>query len=177
MSDEYPSELKFCYWGNPMLRKKTNEVEEPESPETLEFVEKMREKMREHDGLGLAATQVNCDRRICLVAFPKEDDYSEVKALVNPVIIEKSDETELYEEGCLSFPGLYIKIERPVRLKVRAHIIGEGEVEISAEGLLAEVLSHEIDHLDGIVFIDHLPQIRRTLIAKELKRIAREYND
>ncbi len=177
MPDEFPAELKFCYWGNPILRKMAIAVENPESEETNDFIQRMREKLKEHDGLGLAANQVGCDRRVCLVAFPKEDDYSEIKALINPEIIESSDEKAIYEEGCLSFPALWLKIERPYKVKVRAFIHGEGEAEFEAEGTLAEVLSHEIDHLNGVVFIDHLPQIRRVLLSKELKRIAMEHND
>ncbi|MCK5833476.1 peptide deformylase [bacterium] len=176
MPDEYPNKLTFCYWGNPILRKRTIEVENPESEETSRFIEKMLEKLNEHQGLGLSANQVNSDRRICLVAFPKEDEYSEVKALINPEILETSKDTVLYEEGCLSFPELYIKIERPFKVKVRTHIYGEGEIEFEGEGMLAEILSHEIDHLNGVVFIDHLPQIKKALLSKELKRIAREYN-
>jgi len=176
MSDYYPEELAFCYWGNPILRKKTIIVENPESPETSEFIAKMREKLAEHEGLGLAANQVNSDRRICLVAFPREDDYSVVRALINPEIIEIGEETEIAEEGCLSFPGIYRDIERPLTIKVQGYIPGEGETEFEAKGLLARIISHEVDHLNGVVFIDHLSQTTRSLLRKELRRIAEQYN-
>lgn len=176
MADIYPEILEFCYWGNPILRKKGIQVEDPESVETANYIEKMRDKLEEHDGLGLAAQQVNCDRRICLVSFPKEDDFSDIRALINPEIIESSEETETAEEGCLSFPKIYQEITRPYRIKVRAYFHGEGEKVIKAEGLLARILQHEIDHLNGVVFIDHLSYSARSMLKKDLKRIAEEYN-
>ena len=177
MADEYPEELTFCYYGNPILRKKTIEVEDPESDETVRFVERMMERLQEKSGLGLAANQVNCDRRICLVTFPKKDDYSDVKALINPHIIEQSGDIVVHEEGCLSFPDMYLQIPRREKARVRAYIHGEGEVEFEADGLLAEIVLHETDHLDGVLFIDHLSQVRRAMLRKELRRISREYND
>jgi len=177
MPDRFPKELKFCYWGNPIIRKKTIEIENPESEETGRFVEKMMGKLKEHDGLGLAANQVNCDRRICLVTFLKKDDYSHVEALINPHIIEQSGEIVINEEGCLSFPKLYLQIPRREHIKVRAYIHGKGNVEFEADGLMATIILHETDHLDGVVFIDHLSQLRRTMIRKELRRIAKEYNE
>ncbi len=176
MPDIYPEILEFCYWGNPILRRKGVEVENPESAETAEYIEKMREKLKEHDGLGLAAQQVDCDRKICLVSFPKENDYSDVRALVNPEIIEQSEETRTAEEGCLSFPKLYIDVERPYRVKVKAYFPGEGVRTFEAEGLLARILQHEIDHLNGVVFIDHLSFSARSLLKKDLKLISKEYN-
>ncbi len=176
MADEYPEELEFCYYGNPILRKKTIEVEEPASDETKRFVERMLEKLHEHEGLGLAANQVNCDRRICFVTFPKKDDYSDVKALINPHVIERSGEIVVHEEGCLSFPQMYLQIPRREKARVRAYILGEGEVEFETDGLLTEIVLHETDHLDGVLFIDHLSQVRRAMLRKELRRIAREYN-
>jgi peptide deformylase len=175
MQDEYPEILHFCYWGNPILRRVGITVEDPESTVTAEFIEKMREKLEEHDGLGLAAHQVGCDRKICLVCFPKKDDYSDVRALVNPEIIERSEETEIAEEGCLSFPKLYVDVERAAKIKVRAYFPGDGEKIFEAEGLLARILQHEIDHLNGVVFIDHLTFSARSLLKKDLSRIAKSY--
>ncbi len=176
MSDKFPEKLKFCYWGNPILREKAVKVENPESPETQEFIEKMRLILEEHDGLGLAANQVNCNRRVCLAAFPKEGEYPEMKVLINPVILEKSKKTVRREEGCLSFPGIYKDIDRPGKIKVKAYITGEGERIFEAEELLARIICHEVDHLNGVVFIDHLSYLSRSLLKKELKRIAEKKN-
>ncbi len=176
MPDEYPKELSFCYWGNPILRERTVEIEDPESKELREFIRKMRAKLEEHNGLGLAANQVNCNRRICLVTFLKNNEFSDTRVLINPEIIEKSEESEVSEEGCLSFPELYKNISRPKKIKVKAYIPGEGETVFEVEDITARVICHEVDHLNGIVFIDHLSQTQRSLIKKELKRIAKEYN-
>ncbi len=175
MADLFPEKLEFCYWGNPILRKKAIDVEDPESAETTEFIQEMREKLEEHDGLGLAAQQVGCDRKICLVCFPKKDDYSDVRALVNPEILEMSEETDIAEEGCLSFPKLYADVARSSKIRVRATIPGQGEIEFEAEGLLARILQHEIDHLNGVVFIDRISYTARSLMKKDLARIAKNF--
>ena len=176
MTDSFPEKLEFCYWGNPILRKTAIPVQEPESDETTDFIAKMREKLFEHDGLGLAANQVGCDRKICLVAFPKENDFSDIRALINPEIIEKSEKTHIAEEGCLSFPKIYRDIERPVSIKVSAFIQGKGEVVFEANDLLARIICHEVDHLNGVVFIDHLSQMKRSLLKKQLRQIAEKYS-
>lgn len=175
MADVYPEKLAFTYWDNPILRKKTIDIEEKESQNTREFIEAMLEKLVEHDGLGLAANQVGSDRRICLVAFPRKGDFSEVKALINPRILGESEEVIENDEGCLSFPGLYLKINRPERIEVQAYIPGEGDVRFEAEGILARIICHEVDHLDGIVFIDRISKIRRSLIKRQLREIIENY--
>ncbi|RKZ29879.1 peptide deformylase [bacterium] len=175
MPDEYPEKLEFCYWGNPILRKKAVTVENPDSEDTAEFIRKMRKKLDEHDGLGLAANQVGCDRRVCLIAFPEKGGFSEIQPLINPKIIESGDEIERKEEGCLSFPGLYCEIDRPKSIKVTAYFPGEGEKTFEAFDILARIICHEVDHLNGILFIDHLSQMRRSLIKKELRQIADKY--
>jgi peptide deformylase len=174
MADLFPKELSFCYWGNPLLRKRCIPVENPGLPELIAFIKEMKSLLIAKNGLGLAANQVGCDRRVCLISFPKEDDYSEIKALVNPVIFEASKESIIAEEGCLSFPKLYEDVSRPKLIKVKAFIPGEGEVCFEASGILAREICHELDHLDGVVFIDRLSQLKRTLLKKELDRIMRE---
>jgi len=177
MKDYYPEEITFCYWGNPILRKESSKIEDPESEELEEFIEKMKIALKEHNGLGLAGNQVNLDKRLALVTFPKEGEFSEIKALINPEILELSEETEIEEEGCLSFPKLYLKVQRPYRIKAKAYIHGEGETIIEAEGLLAREICHEVDHLDGIVFIDRISQMKRSLIKKDLREIAKKYSN
>ena len=176
MADDYPDKLDFCYWGNSILRHKADRVLQPDSEETADFIERMKERLTDHDGLGLAANQVSSEKNLCLVMLPGEDGFSEPVALVNPEILEKSEETELREEGCLSFPEIYVPIERPKRIKVRAHIPGEGEKEIEAEGIGARVICHEVDHLNGIVIIDHISYSKRSMLKKKLREIASKHN-
>lgn len=176
MIDIYPDELKFCYWGNPILRKKAIDIVDPNSAELASFIEKFLMKLEEHNGAGLSANQVGCDRNLCLVCFPRKDDYSEPKVLINPRIVQKSKELVVNEEGCLSFPKLYLDISRPEWIDVEAYIYGEGNVAFRAEKTLARIICHEVDHLNGVLFIDHISQLKRTLIKKELKKISQEFN-
>jgi peptide deformylase len=176
MADVFPKKPFFCFWGNPILRKRCSPVEDTELPELLSFIEEMKKILREKNGLGLAANQVGCDKRVCLISFPKEDDYNEVKALVNPVIVESSKEQVISEEGCLSFPKLYEDVSRPKLVKVKAYIPGEGERILDVEDVVAREVCHELDHLDGVVFIDRLSHLRRALIKKELDKISRDNN-
>ena len=137
--------------GDEVLRKKAKEVEKVDD-KIRELLDDMVETMHKFNGVGLAAPQVGILKRIIVIDL--YDDKGPIK-LVNPVIIKEKGEQEV-EEGCLSFPNQYAKIIRPMEVKVKALNENGEEIKISAKGLLAQALAHEIDHLDGILFIDKI---------------------
>lgn len=159
-------------YGDPILRKKTEKVTVFDSALKQVF-EDMLETMYASNGLGLAANQVGISKSM-LVLDASREDKTILYMLANPEIIEHSKEKTEFEEGCLSFPGINDKISRPSRVKVKAQEPDGREIIIDAEGLLAIVLQHEIDHLNGVIFIDRMTPIRKMLHAKELKELKNE---
>lgn len=143
--------LKIIKYPNDFLRQKTRDVkiEELKDPKIQRLISNMVKTMEDEKGVGLAAPQVGSNLRICIV---KNGD--EFYALINPKVKSFSRKKEIFEEGCLSFPGKYFSVERPNKVKVQAQDIKGIKVKIKAGGLLARVLQHEIDHLDGILVID-----------------------
>ena len=143
---------------NPVLRRKAKRVRKI-TKETQKLIDDMVETMRAAPGVGLAAPQVGVSERIIVVETPHEEDEpgsGRLHILINPRIIGTSDEVEEGEEGCLSIPGWVGLVERHTEVRVRALNRGGKEVTLNARGFLARVLQHEIDHLDGILFLDRL---------------------
>ena len=126
--------------------------------------------MREEKGIGLAATQVN--RHVRLVVMDVSEEQNEPRVFINPEIVDKEGST-ISEEGCLSVPGNYAKVDRAEKVTVKA-LDGEGEpYELEADGLLAICIQHELDHLDGKLFVDYLSPLKRQRIRKKLEKEAR----
>ena len=130
----------------------------------------MAETMYEAPGIGLAATQVDVHKRIVVIDVSEEKN--QLRVFVNPVL-ERSEGCQLGEEGCLSVPGIYDKVERAERVRVRYLDLDGREQVLDAEGLLAVCLQHEIDHLNGHVFVDHLSQLKQSRIKNKLAKQAR----
>lgn len=140
--------MEIIKYPNKILDKKTKKVKKPLDEEIQKLIKEMKEAMEKADGAGLAAPQVGESLRICAIQYG-----GEVFAMINPKITSYSREKEIGEEGCLSFPGQFFPIKRSAKIKVR-YIDEEGkEMKKKVEGLLARIMQHEIDHLDGIVFI------------------------
>lgn len=134
------------------------------------LMDDMLETMYEADGIGLAAIQVNVPKRVIVMDLAKEGEDKAPKYFVNPEILDPSEETSLYQEGCLSVPEFYEDVERPARCRVR-FLDYRGEVQIlDAEGILATCIQHEMDHLNGVLFIDHLSRLKRDRIIRKLKK-------
>lgn len=146
------SKLSIRIFGDPVLRETADPVTEFDE-RLRQLADDMLETMRAAGGLGLAANQVGVLKRLFTWEVPHEERHG---ALVNPQVAETSEDTEEGEEGCLSFPGLFYPTERPLRVRLHAHDVHGDEVTVDGEGLLARILLHEIDHLNGILFIDHL---------------------
>ena len=140
---------------------------------TRRLVRDMFDTMYDAEGIGLAAPQVGVSERVLIVDVPGENDARHVHALVNPVIVESGGETDKASEGCLSLPGLEETVTRPVRVTVEG-LTPDGEpARVEAEGLLARALQHEVDHLDGILFIDRLSPLKRSMLMRKWRKRAR----
>ncbi len=161
------SVLNIELLGSEVLRKPAEEVKEIDEELRL-LIADMFETMYDAEGIGLAAPQVGLSRRVMVVDVREEG--SEPLALVNPRIVEASPETDKGEEGCLSIPGISAVVERPARVVVEALDPEGRSLRIEGEGLLARCLQHEIDHLDGILFIDRLSPLKRNMLVRKWKR-------
>jgi peptide deformylase len=141
------------------------------------LIDDMIETMHEAPGVGLAAIQVGEPIRVLVVDVAKKDEEPQPQAFVNPEIVWLSEERATYEEGCLSIPEYYAEVERPASVRARA-LDRDGKLrEILAEGLLATVLQHEIDHLDGVLFIDHISKLKRDRVIKKFQKAAKRAGD
>jgi peptide deformylase len=161
--------LPILRYPDPRLHTRAVPVERVDD-DIRKFVADMAETMYEAPGIGLAATQVNVHRRV--VVIDVTEDKSGLMALINPEILERSGE-QVCEEGCLSVPGIYEKVTRAERVKVRALDENGQSREIEADGLLAVCIQHEIDHLDGKVFVEYLSSLKLSRIKGKLAKKAR----
>jgi len=160
--------FKLVYYGNEILKDVAEEVKNIDH-KIIDLIDIMFNIMYKEKGIGLAAPQINIQSRIIILDITMSDGPS--MALVNPVIIGISDNKESYDEGCLSLPGISADILRPFQVSVKGYTPKGKEVQIDADGLLARVFQHEIDHLNGILFIDHLENYQRKELTSDLKKI------
>jgi len=142
--------LEIRRFGDPILRERARRVREVDEY-IRGLIEDMKETLSEAGGVGLAAPQVGVPLRVIIVALPEEEPF----ALINPEVLRRSGE-RVVKEGCLSFPGYWGEVKRSIEVRVKGRDEKGREVRIKARELLAQVLEHEIDHLDGILFIDRL---------------------
>jgi len=157
--------LEIKKYPDPILKKKCQEVEEV-TPEIKKLIEDMIETMEKNDGVGLAAPQVGILKRVIIVETEKGP-----QGFINPKIIKKTKETEMDSEGCLSVPGIFLKIKRWKGVEIEA-LNKEGEkVQFKTTGLIARIFQDEIDHLNGILIIDRVNPIERLRLRKKLKQI------
>ena len=163
--------LEILEFPDPRLRTVAGPVEEVDDA-VRSLIDDMFETMYEANGIGLAATQVNVHKRVLVLDVSPE--RNEPHVFINPEVEPLTEECEGYEEGCLSVPGFQEEVQRPNRVRVRA-LDREGEpFEMEAEGLLAVCLQHEIDHLDGRLFVDHISRLKRTRIRRKLEKLQRQ---
>ncbi|MGB5475021.1 MAG: peptide deformylase [Gammaproteobacteria bacterium] len=162
--------LNILHFPDPRLRTVARPVEQVDDA-VRQLLDDMLETMYAAPGIGLAATQVNVDKRIVVIDISEE--RNQPLYLINPEILEL-DGVEEMEEGCLSVPGVYELVQRADRVKIRALGRDGGGFEMGAEGLLAVCIQHEIDHLDGKLFVDYLSQLKRTRIRKKLEKEQRQ---
>lgn len=157
---------------DPRLKQKSAPVERVDD-ELRKLMDDMLETMYEAPGIGLAAIQIGVPRRVIVMDLSREGEPKAPQYFVNPEILWTSAETTLCEEGCLSVPDLYEEVERPTKVKVR-YLDYQGEIRtVDADGLLAVCIQHEMDHLEGILFIDHLSKLKRSMMLKKLEKAKR----
>ena len=133
----------------------------------------MFETMYEAPGIGLAAIQVGVPVRVVTMDLSKKEDHSEPAVFINPEIVSSSEEKSVYEEGCLSIPDIHEDVERPARVKIRYLDLDGKPREAEAEGLFATCIQHEVDHLNGVLFIDHISKLKRDRIVKKFTKVAK----
>ncbi len=160
--------------GEEVLRKPGVEVETFDD-ELRGLVADMLETMYYAEGIGLAAPQIGVSQRVCVLDLREKDDREAGRwVFVNPVVVESSDEEDKNTEGCLSIPEMEEVVTRPARVTVRGFDAEGQAIEVEADGLLARALQHEIDHLDGILFIDRLTTFKRRALLKKWKKSQKE---
>jgi peptide deformylase len=157
---------------DPILRQASKPIETVDG-EVKKLAADMLETMYDAPGIGLAAIQIGVPRRMLVLDVSKEGDDKTPLVFINPEIVSSSDERSVYEEGCLSIPDYYAEVERPAKIKVR-HLDAEGREQVTeADGLLATCLQHEIDHLNGILFIDHISKLKREMVIRKFTKAAK----
>jgi peptide deformylase len=141
--------------------------------EIATLVDDMFETMYDAPGIGLAAIQVGVPKRVVTLDLSKKEGPPEPRVLINPEILSRSEEKAIYEEGCLSIPEFYEDVERPAQVRVKYLDRDGKEQELDASGLLATCLQHEIDHLNGVLFIDHISRLKRSMVLKKFSKAAK----
>ncbi len=175
---------KIIKFANPVLRRKGALVTEFKD-ELKELAADMVETMHDAEGIGLAAQQIGKAIRLCVIDIPeradKDDegvslhpDVTMPLVLVNPEVMAHSEEREPYEEGCLSFPEITGNVVRPVEVTVRFQDVSGAEQEVGARGMLARCMQHEIDHLNGVLYIDRMSNVKRVTLSGKLKRLKKQ---
>ena len=158
-------------YGDPLLRQPAQPVETFDEP-LREMVADMFETMQAYRGVGLAANQIGVAQRVLVVEIPQEEAEPLRLALVNPILSEASG-SETSEEGCLSIPGIYEDVRRAAQIRVRAQNPSGEPLDFMAEGYLSRVVQHEVDHLQGVLFVDRLSPLRRQFLRRPLEALAR----
>jgi len=138
------------------------------------LMDDMLETMYDAPGIGLAAIQVGVPKRVIVMDLSRGEDAKEPRYFINPEIVWASEETQGYEEGCLSVPEIYDEVERPAKVRIRYLGYDGQQVEEDAEGLYAVCIQHEMDHLEGVLFLDHLSRLKRDRAVAKVRKAARD---
>ncbi|MBV8443483.1 MAG: peptide deformylase [Hyphomicrobiales bacterium] len=161
---------------DPKLRLISEKVERVDGA-LKKLMDDMIETMHDAPGVGLAAIQIAEPIRLVVIDVARKEEPPNPQVFINPEVVWSSEERSTYEEGCLSIPEYYAEVERPASIRARYLDRGGETREILAEGLLATVLQHEIDHLDGVLFIDHISKLKRDRVIKKFQKAAKRVGD
>jgi len=172
LDNSYMALLNVLCYPDPRLHQVAKPVAQVDA-RIKKIVADMADTMYEAPGVGLAATQVDIHERIVIIDI--SDEQNDLKVFINPEIIWSSSEKKSWREGCLSVPDFYDEVERPSQVRVKALDVDGKEFELDADGLLAVCLQHELDHLQGKVFVAYLSILKRTRISQKLKKRAKEF--
>ncbi|MDR7033384.1 peptide deformylase [Mesorhizobium sp. BE184] len=158
---------------DPILRLVSKPIERVDAP-LRKLADDMLATMYDAPGIGLAAIQIGEPLRMLVIDLAKEDEEPAPHVVINPEILESGEQRSVYEEGCLSIPDYYAEVERPDSVRVKYLDRDGKEQEMLAEGLMATCLQHEIDHLNGVLFIDHISKLKRDMVVKKFKKLAKD---
>ena len=158
---------------DPVLREISKPVETIDAS-VKRLATDMLETMYKAPGIGLAAIQVGVPLRMVVIDLAKEEEPKAPQIFINPEVIHSAEERSVYEEGCLSIPEYYAEVERPAAVRVKFTDDGGKLREVEAEGLMATCLQHEIDHLNGVLFIDYISKLKRDMVVRRFKKLARD---
>ena len=157
---------------DPLLRQASKPIEQIDT-EIQRLADDVLETMYDAPGIGLAAIQIGVPRRMLVIDVAREGEEKTPLVFINPEIVASSDERSVYEEGCLSIPDYYAEVERPARVTVK-HLDRNGKEQLTeADGLLATCVQHEIDHLNGVLFIDYISRLKRDMVIKKFTKAAK----
>lgn len=157
---------------DPILRQVSSPIETIDS-EVKKLADDMLETMYDAPGIGLAAIQIGVARRMLVLDVSKDGEDKQPLVFINPEIVASTDARSVYEEGCLSIPDYYAEVERPAGITVK-HLDRDGKEQLTeADGLLATCLQHEIDHLNGVLFIDHISKLKREMVIRKFTKAAK----
>lgn len=162
--------LPIRIYPDPVLRKTARPVTKEDEAEVAKLVPSMLATMYDAPGIGLAATQVGNLLRVMVLDVAGKDEPPAPMVLINPELVEASLEIETQQEGCLSIPDQYGDVTRPARVKMRYQDMQGKKQEIVGEGLMAACLQHELDHLNGVLFVDHLSALKRNMLLRKLAK-------
>lgn len=163
----------LVYLPAPILKAPSKSLERVDA-KVRALADDMLETMYDAPGIGLAAVQIGEPVRMVTIDLAKDPDARAPQVFINPEVIWSSDDRAIYEEGCLSIPDYYADVERPASVRVRHLSLDGKQQEILAEGLLATCLQHEIDHLNGVLFIDYISKLKRQMVVKKFTKIAKQ---
>ena len=157
---------------DPLLRQQSKPIEQVDA-EITRLADDMLDTMYDAPGIGLAAIQIGVPRRMLVIDVAREGEEKQPLVFINPEIVASSDERSVYEEGCLSIPDYYAEVERPATVSVKYLDRDGKEQTVEADSLLATCLQHEIDHLNGVLFIDHISRLKREMVVKKFTKAAK----
>ena len=166
---------KIVVEPDPILRKKSEDLEKVDD-ELRKLMDEMLHTMYKAPGIGLAAVQIGILKKLIVLDISRENEKKNPLFLINPKITFKSKKRSIYEEGCLSLPGYFAEVERPAECHLEYLDYYGKKKELKADGLLSTCIQHEIDHLNGILFIDYLSKLKRDMIIKKLTKNKKELN-
>jgi peptide deformylase len=158
---------------DPILKQVSKPVEAVDD-DLRALMDDMLETMYAAPGIGLAAIQIGVPKRVIVMDLARPEEDKQPRFFVNPEILWASEETAPYEEGCLSVPEIYDEVERPAKVRLRYLNYAGEQIEEEAEGLFAVCIQHEMDHLNGVLFIDHLSRLKRDRAVQRVKKVIRE---
>ena len=158
---------------DPVLKQTANQISKVDA-DVQKQMDRMLETMYEAPGIGLAANQVGLLNRVLVMDLSREDEEKAPICMANPEIIYESEEMSVMQEGCLSIPQQYADVERPAIVRVKYWDYDGKEAELEADGLLSHCVQHEIDHLNGVLFIDYLSSLKRNMILKKVEKMKKQ---